>query len=109
MVAAVSNGGGDVTGDAHELAKHFKAGYFDLIIADPPYSSEDANHYGTPMVNRNKVLAECAKILEPGGFVCWLDQMLPMYRKKELLMCGAIGIIRSTNHRFRVASFFRKL
>jgi len=104
-----SNGGGDVTGDAHELSRHFDPGTFDLILADPPYTAEDADHYGTAMVNRNKVLAECVKVLQPNGFVIWLDQMLPMFKKAEMHLCGAIGIVRSTNHRFRVASFFRKL
>jgi hypothetical protein len=99
----------DVIGDAHELSKHFGAASFDLILADPPYTDEDANHYGTPMIQRNKVLAECAVILQPGGFVVWLDQMLPMFRKRTLHLCGAIGIVRSTNHRFRVAAVFKRL
>jgi len=101
--------GADVVGDAHELSKYFQGQGFDLILADPPYTDEDAGHYGSPMVNRNKVLAECAKVLEPGGFVVWLDQVLPIFRKDTFHLCGAIGIVRSTNHRFRVASIFRKL
>jgi hypothetical protein len=101
--------GADVVGNAHRLSNYFKPGAFDLIMADPPYSAEDSLNYGTPMVQRNKVLKECVGILEPGGFVVWLDQVLPMFRKDALHLCGAIGIIRSTNHRFRVASFFKKL
>jgi len=99
---------GDVCGDAHRLSEYFAAGSFDLILADPPYSKEDADHYGTPMVNRNKVVSECAKVLEPGGFLVWLDQVLPMFRKDELHFCGAIGLVRSTNHRFRVVAVFRR-
>jgi len=101
--------GADVVGDAHNLSQHFKPGQFDLILADPPYTDEDAVRYGTPMIQRNKVLRECVTILEPGGFIVWLDQVLPMFRKDALYLCGAIGIVRSTNHRFRVAAFFRKL
>jgi len=101
--------GADVVGNAHELSHHFVPGQFDLILADPPYSGEDSEHYGTPMIQRNKVLKECITILQPGGFVVWLDQVLPMFRKDSLHLCGAIGIVRSTNHRFRVAAFFRKL
>lgn len=97
----------DVKGDAHQLSLYFDNN-IDLIIADPPYSAEDAEHYGTPMVNRNKVVSECCKILLPGGFLCWLDTVLPMYRKVELQLVGTIGVIRSTNHRFRVLSIFRK-
>jgi hypothetical protein len=103
------NGQGDVAGDAHDLASYFRPNQFDLVLADPPYSSEDAENYGSPLIKRNRVLAECVKVLQPGGFVVWLDQVLPMFRKCELHLCGAIGIVRSTNHRFRVASFFRKV
>ena len=99
----------EVTGDAHNLSAYFPIRTFDLIYADPPYSIEDCSHYGCAMVNRNRVLAECAKILEPGGFVVWLDQVLPMFRKKDLHMCGVIGVVKSTNHRFRVVTFFEKV
>jgi len=98
----------DIVGDAHELSSLVKKKY-DLIIADPPYSEEDAKHYGTPMVNRNKVVEECVKILYPSGFLLWLDQVLPMYRKRELNRCISIGIERSTNHRFRQLTGWTKL
>lgn len=98
----------DVKGDAHKLSEHF-IGDFDLIYADPPYSVEDCEHYGCAMVNRNTVLSECVKVLRPGGFIVWLDQVLPMFRKDELEMCGVIGMVKSTNHRFRVVTIFRKL
>jgi hypothetical protein len=31
---------------------------YDLVLADPPYSTSDAERYGVPMVNRNKVMRE---------------------------------------------------
>jgi SAM-dependent methyltransferase len=99
----------DVFGDAETLSAYFEPNSFDLILADPPYSEEDAKHYGKPMISRNKVLKECANVLEPGGFIIWLDQVLPMFRKDELLLCGVIGIVRSTNHRFRVSCWFKKI
>ncbi len=61
------------------------------------------------MVNRNRVLKECSKIVEPGRFIAWLDQVLPMFRKAELHMCGVIGVVKSTNHRFRVVTLFEKV
>jgi len=100
--------GGDVTGDAEQLSVHFHD-RFDLILADPPYTAEDANYYGLPMVNRTKVLRECEAVLEHGGYIVWLDQVLPMFTKNQLHLCGLIGIVRSTNHRFRVASMFKKI
>ena len=98
----------DIVGDAEYLSTYFPDNYFSIIYADPPYSEEDANKYGRCMVKRNKVLAECYKIICPGGFLVWLDQVLPMYRKSEFTLIGTIGIIRSTNHRFRVVSIFQK-
>lgn len=42
----------DINGDAHNLSSYFEGAIFDLILADPPYSQEDAEHYGTPMIKR---------------------------------------------------------
>lgn len=99
----------EVLGDAHELSSRLLCHHYDLILADPPYSEEDATHYGHPLINRNRVVGECAKVLEPGGFLVWLDQVLPMFRKDELHLCGLIGVVRSTNHRFRIASIYKRL
>jgi len=96
----------DVVGNAESLSSFFNQ-KFDLILADPPYTNEDANKYGNPMVNRNKVVKECTKILKVGGYLVWLDMVLPMYRKDTLKLIGTIGLIRSTNHRFRVVSIFQ--
>lgn len=81
---------------------------FDLIFADPPYSDEDAKRYGTPMVSRNKVVKQCYNVLNPRGYLVWLDQVLPMYRRTEFNIVGAIGLMRSTNHRFRLITIFQK-
>lgn len=102
-------GSADVLGDAHKLSEFFEPNTFDLILADPAYSAEDSEHYGVPMIRRNVVLRECVTVLCPGGYIVWLDQVLPMFRKSDLHLCGAIGIVRSTNHRFRVAAIFRRL
>lgn len=59
----------DVLGNAEKLSTYFDTNTFKLILADPPYSQEDANHYGSKMINRNNVLKECYKILKNEGFV----------------------------------------
>jgi hypothetical protein len=82
---------------------------YDLIVADPPYSGEDALHYGTTMIDRNRVMRALAAGCRPGTFVAWLDQVRPMFRKDEWSEDAVIGIIRSTNHRFRVLTVFRKV
>jgi len=61
------------------------------------------------MVKRNTVLKQAYKVLKKGGHLVWLDQVLPQYRKIELKPVGYIGMVKSTNHRFRVITIFEKL
>ncbi len=97
----------DVICDAHNLSSGL--GFSpSLIYADPPYSIEDSEHYANAMVNRERVISECAVVLKPGGFLVWLDQALPIFASNELELVGAISYIRSTGNRFRVISIFRK-
>jgi hypothetical protein len=80
---------------------------YDLVLADPPYSVEDAEHYQTTMIKRNKVLRALGR-LRSGTHICWLDQVLPMYRKDIFAVEAYIGIVRSTNHRVRMLVIFRR-
>lgn len=82
---------------------------FDIVLADPPYSVEDADRYKTTMVKRNKIMAAMGERLQAGCHVVWLDQVLPMYRKDQFSIEAVIGMVKSTNHRFRVITIFRKL
>jgi len=81
---------------------------YDLVLADPPYSVEDCEHYGTSMVKRNSVMRALAA-LPVGAHVVWLDQVLPMYRKDTFAVDATIGMWKSTNHRFRGITVFRRL
>jgi hypothetical protein len=92
--------------DAQRLEKVPLADY-DLVLADPPYSVEDAERYQTTMVKRNVVLSALQR-LSPGAHVVWLDQVLPMYRKDAFHVEAVIGMVKSTNHRFRVITIFRR-
>lgn len=98
----------DIVGDCHDLPALVGERRFDLILADPPYSAEDAEHYGKPMVKRNVMLKSCLDVCKPGGWVIWLDQVLPMHRKDEVDWALAIGMVKSTNHRVRGVFGFRK-
>jgi hypothetical protein len=80
---------------------------YDLVLADPPYSIEDCEHYGTSMVKRNRVMRALAG-LPTGAHVVWLDQVLPIYRKDTFSVEAVIGMVKSTNHRFRVIRIFRR-
>ena len=79
-----------------------------MILADPPYSVEDADHYKPTMVNRNKVMRALGDSAKAGTHVVWLDQVLPMYKKSQWDMVGIIGMVKSTNHRFRVVTIFER-
>ena len=80
---------------------------YDLVLADPPYSVEDAERYRTTMIKRNTVMRALQR-LSPGAHVVWLDQVLPMFRKDAFEIEGVIGMVKSTNHRFRVVTLFRR-
>ena len=81
---------------------------YDLVLADPPYSVEDCEHYGTSMVKRKRVMKALYRLL-PGAHVVWLDQVLPMYRGNMFAVEATIGMWKSTNHRFRGITIFRRL
>jgi hypothetical protein len=84
-------------------------GDYGFVLADPYYSDEDANSVGRCMVNRNKVIETLSRGLPIGARIAWLDQVRPMYSSKVLECEAVIGIVGSTNHRFRVLSVFRKI
>ena len=92
--------------DAHTL-EGVPLERYDLVVADPPYSGEDAEHYGSPMIDRNRVM-RALKGLSPGSHVVWLDQVMPMYRSAAFVQEAVIGVQRSTNHRFRCVVVFRR-
>jgi len=111
----------DIEMDAEHLSSSIKIRNFqpDIIYADPPYSIEDSREYGNDtsealhyqgehFLNRPKVVSECARVLAPGGFLIWLDQVLPVFTNTEIQLVGLISYIRSTGNRFRCVSIFQK-
>ena len=81
-------------------------GRFDLVLADPPYSTDDAEKYGTPMPSRAEVCKSLRRVTKKGGDLVWLDQVWPMHSKLDWKLWGTIGLVRSTNHRVRLVSIF---
>lgn len=98
----------DYLDDAQGLS-NVPVAQFDLVCADPPYSVEDCDHYGTTMVKRKLVMQQLGRLLMSGSHVVWLDQVLPMYRKDQFQLEATIGMMKSTNHRFRMVTIFRKV
>ena len=74
----------------------------------PPYPFAEAVPIQPAFVKRNKVMAALAGC-RAGTHVVWLDQVLPMYRKDEWAIEAVIGMVKSTNHRFRMITIFRRL
>lgn len=99
----------DILGDANHLSEFFGNWEFGSIFADPPYSQEDALHYGCTLINRNTVIDECWKVLHKDGFLIWLDQVWPQYSKQKWKLYGKIGIEISTNHRSRSVTILQKV
>ena len=71
------------TCDAQQSLRGVPLESYDIVLADPPYSVEDAQRYQTTMIKRNKVRRGLAEGCRPGTHVVWLDQVLPMYRRSE--------------------------
>lgn len=94
--------------DAEDMADTLPLDFYERIYADPPYSIEDCDHYGCCMVKRNVVFKQCFKIMKTNGILIWLDQVLPNYKKTEWDIVARIGMVKSTNHRFRVITIFKK-
>jgi hypothetical protein len=95
--------------DDAQTLHHVPVENYDIILADPPYSVEDAMRYGITMVKRNLVLKALGGRAKVGTHLVWLDCVLPMYRRDQWKICAVIGLVRSTNHRFRVVTIFEKI
>jgi len=100
----------DVVGDAENLSEitWIVQGCRRLVVADCPYTDEDADHYGFKMINRDRVVQECWKACGPGSFLVWLDQVWPKYRKDQWHLRGLIGVVRSTQHRTRLVTILER-
>lgn len=94
----------DVVGDSAWLP--FRDKVFDLVLADPPYTKEDARKYGTGTINRRLTIKEASRVLVPGGHLAWLDTVYPMFSRSEFQLVATIGLIRSTNNRVRNVFIF---
>jgi hypothetical protein len=90
--------------DLPNVAKYF----YRLIVADPPYSADDARRYATAAVDRRRALGALAAVTEPGGHLVWLDTCWPMHAKRQWTTVGRICVVRSTNHRIRMATIFER-
>jgi hypothetical protein len=82
---------------------------YDFALCDPPYTDADAAIYGTRPISRSRVLRTLIYGIRPGGFVVWLDEVTPSYKKDWPIKWEAIiAISTSHGHRTRALFVYRK-
>lgn len=81
----------------------------DLILSDPPYTSDDSKKYGCAPFPLGKFMKECRRTLRPGGHLGMLHTYYPSYRKKEWKLVGLIAVITGFQRATRIFSIFEKL
>lgn len=80
------------------------------ILADPPYSASDAEHYRLGAGNLpdpGKLLRDCIDLVPPGGRVGMLHYILPQ-PPKHARFVACIGVVTGFRNRMRVYSVFEK-
>lgn len=98
----------DILGDVVDLIDLIGDRRFDIVFADPPYEDKDFEIYGFPQFNKGQVVRNLYHVVKPDGFLVWLDLLIPMYKKKEWLLTGMIGVAVGTNMRTRTACIFKR-
>lgn len=97
----------DVVCDVENLP--FEPESFQVVLIDPPYSEEDASRYKVKrLLKARKVMEECSRVLVSGGWLLWLDEKYPSYRRKDWKLEGLVGIVTGFERRTRVLSMFTK-
>lgn len=100
----------DMVYDAHEISSIPFKKQFDVILADPPYSTEEAKEiYGTPKLNYKKWTAECEKLLRPKGLlIVYHKYVMPNPNPDKFTVEKRVFIGNRPYHLPRVAIYFRK-
>ncbi|TGN08631.1 class I SAM-dependent methyltransferase [Leptospira bandrabouensis] len=99
----------DVVGDATEVHLRFPKEYFDVVMADPPWSKYHSEEiYNCSLVDKAKVLKSVHKVLKPGGILIWKDYSKPVWSGNEYDYLGRISIDPSSGHDDRSFKFYKK-
>jgi tRNA G10 N-methylase Trm11 len=99
----------DIIADIENLPDDLKKQEFDVVLIDPPYSEQDANRYKVPrLVNARKVMVQAKLALKNGGYLLWLDEKYPSYRRNDWQLVGLISVVTGFERRVRVLSIFKK-
>ena len=108
----------DIICDAHCLTavlnerfmKEQFPGKFDIILADPPYSTEEAKElYGTPPLQYKMWTAECEKLLVSGGLlIVYHKFIMPNPNPEKFTVVKRVFIGGRSYHSLRAAIYFQK-
>lgn len=99
----------DLVCDAHKISGAINK-KFNIILADPPYSTEEAKElYGTPKLNYKMWTAECEKLLVDGGLlIVYHKFVMPNPNPDMFEVVKRVFIGNRAYHLPRVAIYFRK-
>ena len=98
-----------VVADGRDLP--FRDDSFQWVLADPPYSQEyAANLYGTAehYPSPHALVAECLRVLRPGGHLGFLAYHYPSYRRLDWKLVGLFAVVTGFSRRTRMFSVFQK-
>lgn len=81
------------------------------LIADPPYTEADADHYAPGRAlfpNANRIMRNMLDVVRPGGRVGMLHYVLPQPPREGVRFVACVGVIAGYNNRMRVFSVFER-
>lgn len=99
----------DLVCDMHEVSQHLKDD-FDVILADPPYSTEESKElYLTPPLHYKNWTNECDKLLKFGGLlIVYHKYIMPNPNPEKYSIVKRVFIGNRIYHLPRVAIYFCK-
>ena len=87
------------------------SGAWDALIADPPYTPVDAQHYRPDALRlppANALLRRMLEVVRPGGRVALLHYVLPQPPRDGVKFVACVGVIVGFNNRIRIFSVFER-
>jgi hypothetical protein len=100
----------DLLCDAHSFAEKIGEKKFNLIIADPPYSTDEATKlYGTPPLKYKTWTNQCDMVLENGGLLMvYHKYVMPNPNPEKYIVVKRVFVGNRTMHLARVCVVFQK-
>lgn len=89
----------------------FGAGGWPALMADPPYTEADAEHYAPgkkAFPKANLILKNMLVAVRPGGRVGMLHYILPQPPREGVRFVACIGVVTGYNQRMRTFSVFER-